>query len=51
VAAALTHPENVYLLRVVVATLQELQPKANMPTVPPATGVTLPLAALNADGP
>ena len=46
-----THPENVYLLRVDVAPLPAIYPNANMPTVPAATGVTLPLAALNADGP
>ena len=49
VADDTTQPENVYLSRVVDGTV--VYPNANMPTVPAATGVALPLAALNADGP
>ena len=47
VATALTSPEYVYLLRIVVAEL----PKANIANVPEGNGVALLLAALKADGP
>jgi len=43
------HPENVYLSRVV--DVLGAWPKAKIPVVPAATGVTLELAALKADGP
>ena len=51
VADPFTQPEKVYLFLVVDAIAQLFDPKANMPTVPATTGVTLLLAALKADGP
>jgi hypothetical protein len=48
--AETTHPEYVYLLRVVEAT-DDICPSANMAKLPSADGVTLLLNALIGEGP
>jgi hypothetical protein len=52
VAQEFTHPEYIYLLRLVDTPFGEFEyPSANIAKFPLADGVALELAALNADGP